>query len=406
MSDIILFDNKVKCCGCAACADVCPRNAIEMKNDEFGFSIPVIDNNKCIHCKKCLSVCQYKIDLERYKPFEVYASATNNMDLLKHTASGGCFSALAKSVVSNGGAVVGCAYDYNKHPISVQHELIDNDVSLQKLMGSKYVQSNTEGIYRKIKKIADTNKTVLFSGTPCQVAACRLALGTQYDNVYYVDIICHGVPSQKMFQDYLLFLENKLKIRIKDITFRDKEKGWGLHGSLVFQKGKSEYKKIFKTGGSSYYSMFLNSHIYRDSCYNCRYACSLRPGDITIGDYWGVEKKHPEYLRKCGGQLDEDKGISCLLINTNKGKELIEKYGSELIMLPSSFENVADNNKQLNSPSKISDIRNDILMLFKDSGYLAVDKWFYKHKGLKSILYKIDFLLPAKKINIKKKNNN
>ena len=267
------------------------------------------------------------------------------------------------------------------------------------IQGSKYVQSDTTGIYRVVKRLADEGRLILFSGTPCQVAACKLYLGKNYSNVYYIDIICHGVPSLKMFQAYVNYLQESNNIDLQKVVFRDKSLGWDLMGSIIYRKNGKTYQKKFKTGGSSYYSLFLKAQTYRDSCYECRFACNLRAGDITIGDYWGIEKTHPEYLKKNGGELDENKGISCLLVNTDKGIELIDNYATNICFFPTLFEEVAKYNKQLVQPCKVGSERQHILNILNEQDYVELEKWFYRNLRLKGYFYKLYNLIPPRKID-------
>ena len=398
MSNTYLNADGMNCCGCSACADICPKNAISIIPDDNGFSVPSIDESLCVDCKMCQKVCQYINPVDLSKPIESYAAACSNSNAIMTSASGGVFYAIAEQVLKQGGAVAGCAYDKRKDKLTVKHILIQDGTELYRLQGSKYVQSDTVGIYKEIKKIADTNRTVLFTGTPCQVAACRKYLGNRYDNVFYIDIICHGVPSLSMFNKYISYQEKKQNIKIDKLIFRDKSKGWDLKGSLLYRKNGQTYSKTFKTGGCSYYALFLQSKTYRDSCYECKYAKQERCSDLTIGDYWGIDSQHPEYLMQNGGTLDKNKGISCILVNSKKGKELLERFGNGLEMLTSTFEKVAKSNTQLREPSKKGAGREEVLNILNTKGYEEVEKWYYDKMGIKKYIYKAYNCLPAKKI--------
>lgn len=399
MQTIHLVTDKSSCCGCGACNDVCPAKAIEMTQDDFGFLFPKINEEKCVHCKRCLSVCQYHAKVERNSPLQSYAAACGDDDVLMHSASGGCFYALADAFLQEGGAVIGCAYENRDGRLMVHHTVAQNAANLRRLQGSKYVQSNTAGIYEQVRTFADRDVPVLFSGTPCQVAACKRFLGKEYNHVLFVDIICHGVPSLKLFQDYVACLEKKRNVRIKEIVFRDKTKGWDLKGSITYEKGNGVYSKSFMTGASSYYSLFLKGQTYRESCYSCPYAGQDRCGDITLGDYWGIEKAHPRYLKANGGRLDEKKGISCLLVNTDRGREFIGKYARNMVLLPSEFERVALYNAQLKHPSQKGESRDAIMGIISTQGYEALEKWYYDQIGMKKYVYKIYDLLPPQRRN-------
>lgn len=398
MNNISINQGADNCCGCAACADICPQKAITMAADENGFTVPVINEELCIECSLCRKVCQYVTPVELSEPLEVYAAVCNDNSALMRSASGGCFYSIADSFLESGGAVAGCAYEESGDGLTVRHIIVSNSSELERLQGSKYVQSDTAGIFIRIKELAETGRPVLFSGTPCQVAACRLALGKKYENVYYIDIVCHGVPSFSMFKGYITYLEKKYGIKIDKYVFRDKSRGWGLRGSLQYRKGNKPYCRSFKTGGSSYYALFLQAQTYRDSCYQCRYAGKDRCGDITLGDYWGIEKVHPEYLKINGGNLDEKQGVSCLLVNSRSGKDLMEKYCGNIKMYQSEFSKAAMHNAQLREPSKEGNRRKDVLRIFAGQGYEGLEKWFYRELGIKGIVYKLYDLLPPEKI--------
>ena len=239
-------------------------------------------------------------------------------------------------------------------------------------------------IFKEVKNALADNKNVLFSGTPCQVAALKSFLGDKhYDNLFTIDIICHGVPSIQMFQDYLTILESSCG-KIYDFKFRDKSGGWGYTGSAHYKDKKGYDKKlVIPFGVSSYVSMFLESDIFRENCYSCKYANANRVGDITIGDYWGIEKEHAESLLDNGGCIDETKGVSCLIVNTQKGKQMLEDNKDNLVLVLSEFVKVQNGNKQLKAPGKKGRDREYILELYKNEGYSAVEKWYRKKKGVK-----------------------
>lgn len=394
--NIVLFREKKDCCGCGACKNICQKNAISMHNDEYGFSYPIIDNEKCINCGMCKKVCAYQNIDETTQPQKAYAAQSKEEKIISSSASGGVFSAIASMILLDNGVVFGCAMENNSDGINPVHIKVESIEDLKKLQGSKYVQSVTGNIYRQVKAELSSNRPVLFSGTPCQVAALKSFLGNKYyDNLFTIDIICHGVPSTEMFKSYIEYYEKKLNGKITEFKFRDKSKGWGLTGGVnyVTNNGKIKTKYIPKNL-SSYTVLFLKSYIYRENCYSCKYASANRPGDITIGDYWGIEKEHPEYLKKNGGCFDEEKGISCLIINNNQGEKLISKYGETLDLKKSEFDNIARWNGQLNSPCEMSDKREEILKLYRSKGYSAVEKWYYMQIGLKKYVYQLYYRLP------------
>ena len=372
METITLFKNKKDCCACGACLNICPKQAIKMQEDENGFLYPIIDNNKCIKCGLCVKTCALQNSKLTNTPLKTYAAQSNNTDL-KKSASGGIFASLAINEIKAGGVVYGAALENVNGKLICRHIAVNNVTDLIKLQGSKYIQSNIGNIYQDVKKNLLEDKTILFTGTPCQVDGLRAYLGKKYENLYCIDIVCHGVPSNKMFQDYIETLEKKYNDKIIDFKFRDKTKGWGLTAKGYTAKG---YTAIISANVSSFYYYFLKSYIYRDSCYSCKYACKNRCGDITIGDYWGIETAHPEVLNN-NTELDYKSGISCLIVNTYQGNKLIEKYKDDLRLIESDFEKSAKENGQLNRFSILNaEKRNEILNLYSKNGYKGVEDSF------------------------------
>lgn len=370
------------CCACGSCVNICPKNAIIMENDVYGNLYPKVNNDNCIDCKLCDKVCPLNNSNYKRKDKSCYAAYINNDELLIKSSSGGIFASIAYDFLSDGGYVCGCASEFVDNEIKVHHIIIDNVDDLYKLQGSKYVQSNLTDVLCNIKDLLKENKKVLFSGTPCQVAGVKSFLRKKYDNLYTIDIICHGAPSFKFFNDYLNYVSNNKKIKINNFKFRNKENGWGLSGYLSGVKLSNNKKAnvVFCNNESSYYYLFQKGYMYRKNCYNCIYACDNRPGDITIGDYWGIEKEHPEI------QFDSKKGISCLIINNDNGEDLLKKYGNNISKILSSFEKIQRNNDQLQHPT-IEPKGNDKLReLYKNYGYVAVEKEFVNIIGKRTLL--------------------
>lgn len=223
---IILFDDKKNCCACGACMNVCPKDAIRMEEDEYGFLYPQIDETKCVQCGACKKVCAYQNEQVKNAPIKCYAAVNKNKSELMKSASGGIFAAMATSVLKEGGVVFGAALDFEDGHAHPHHVAVRELSQLYRLQGSKYVQSAIENTYMEAKKELDSGKKVLFSGTPCQIAGLYGYLRKEYENLCTVDVICHGVPSARMFDD---FLQNETKKRnaksVKNYIFRDKKKG-------------------------------------------------------------------------------------------------------------------------------------------------------------------------------------
>lgn len=392
---IVLFENKKSCCGCGACANICPKAAITMKPDEWGYSYPVVDLNRCVLCGACKKVCSYQNGILLHEPIRAYAAVNKTKNQLKTSASGGVFAAVATYFLESGGVVFGAALDFEGgHPIA--HLIGIDDVSqLWRLQGSKYVQSAVEQTYKQAKQNLDAGKNVLFSGTPCQIAGLYGYLKKEYDNLWTIDVICHGVPNIKFFDDYLS-IEGKKRGGVPiGYSFRDKKRGWGMNARLDLRYLLGKEKSIYIPARlTSYNTLFLDGDIYRENCYVCPYARKERVSDMTIGDFWGIEREHPELLKQ--GDFDEKKGISCVLANTKKGMVLCEKLSDRICLHESLFVKIAKKNGQLNHPSVHSERREMVMEIYEKSGYDGVEKWFHKKYKNQIIMHRIYNTIPRK----------
>lgn len=381
-----LYTSKDSCCGCGLCAVCCPQKAIHMKEDAEGFLYPVIDERKCVDCQLCKKICAYQKPMALCEPQACYGAVTTDKKVLKKSASGGIAAAISRHFVKTQGTVYGCCYLPENQNLTVCHRHADAESELAAFCGSKYVQSDIKDCLQHIKKNVAQGRKVLFVGTPCQVAAVRAMVGEKYaQKLYTIDIVCHGVPSQRMFHDYIDTLKKKYKGNPKDFKFRDKTHGWGLHAKYIYQdlKGK-EKEAAIDTNLSSYYSYFLDSEIYRNSCYSCRFAGKARVGDITIGDYWCFEKEHPEQLTENGGQFDVAEGVSCLLVNTAQGEDLLTDCGQNIRLCSTQFQKIAKWNKQLSRPSREKNgLRTQICSVYEKKGYSGVEKLFRENLGIR-----------------------
>lgn len=388
-----LYNKKCDCAGCSACMNICPQKAIIMKEDENGYIYPKIDETKCINCGLCQKTCAYQNYQIEGNSIKAYASFNTDEKSLKKSSSGGVFASLASDFLKKGGIVYGCAMEHKEELLVPMHIRVDKVEELWKLQGSKYVKSVIDFSYIDVKEQLKNGKKVLFSGTPCQVAALKKYLSisnVNTDNIYYIDLICHGTPSTRFFQDYIRFIENKKKFKILDLKFRNKRYGWGLKGTITYKKPEGRIKeKVFYNRLSSYYNYFLKGKTYRENCYSCKYANIHRNGDITIGDYWGIEIQHPEYLKDNGGKITITKGISCILVNSKKGEKLLEDYGKKLVLLKSSIGKIVEGNQQLTSPCDLDSERNTILKIYREKGYGGVEKYYRKRLGFKRSIYRI-----------------
>lgn len=392
---IVLFEEKKDCCSCGACMNVCPKQAIEMRTDEYGYSYPFINVEKCIKCGACKRVCAFQNGIEIKETVGAYAAATKNQEMLRNSASGGIFSQIAENVLKEGGFVCGASLEIVDDVLTPKHIMIDSREDLKKLQGSKYAQSMTDDIFQKVKAELNNGKKVLFSGTPCQVAGLRAYLNRDYDNLLLVDIICHGSPSTKLFQDYIRNQQKKLNAKVIDYKFRDKKYGQGYVSKITYQLNNGKVKiKTIPGKLTSFVGLFLQKEVFRESCYACKYANLQRVSDITIGDYWGVYQEHGKELK--GSAMSNEKGISCILVNSSKGQKVIETMQDDFELLSSTKEKIALHNEQLNHPCEHTNKRELILKLYKENGYEALEKYYKNSLGYKKYAYWFGAVIPKK----------
>lgn len=299
-----------RCVGCAACVQVCPKSCITMQSDPKGFLHPQIDSAACVDCKACEKVCQVSAPVEKYPlPKKVYAARIKQNDELKSCSSGGIASLLAETVVKDGGIVYGAAFDEN---LQVRHIRVTDAAGLKKLQGSKYVQSDIQTVYSSLRRDLGVGKKVLVIGTPCQIAGVRKIFGEKRD-MLLCDLVCHSVPSPRLFADHIHAIEAGGK-KVKDYRFRDKAFGWSYNlNRIIYQDGSTELHSYWN---QCYKRLFLLNLIQRESCYTCSYTDCRRVGDITLGDYWGVNKVTDRFA--------DDKGVNVVFLNTEKALTAVE----------------------------------------------------------------------------------
>ena len=391
---INLFDKKEDCCGCSACYDICPKNAISMQLDELGFIYPTINNDLCIECGLCKKVCGYT-NPKLNESLDVYAAVNKNITDVLNATSGGIFTAVAKFILSKGGIVYGVSLDYKQDGSFIPHHIEINDIKeLYKLQKSKYVQSNTEDIFKSVKRRLVEGNIVLFSGTPCQISGLKGYLQKDYDNLFVIDLICHGVPSSNMFNEFIAQLEQKYNSKIIEYNFRDKKKGWGSNASFSMEKDGKIKKKYYPSKALSYMNLFYDCAIFRESCYSCPFAKKERIGDITIGDFWGIEKEYPNLIDN--GLFDLQKGVSCILVNTEKGKKIIESISDQLNIVPVDLSKIMKYNHQLSKPASKSDNREFIFDIYINKKYQGIEEWFDKEFKIKKKIYCVYSKIPDK----------
>ena len=305
----IEINDRLDCCGCSACADACPKNCIEMVTDDEGFVYPEVDTSNCVGCSACLKACPVKQFRKSDNKYTAFASINKDENVRKQSTSGGVFTPLAKAVIDNGGVVIGASFDVD---FQVKHICVDSADDLHKFRSSKYVQSDTLGIYRQTEKLLKEGRTVMFSGTPCQVYALKIYLKKNYKNLITVDLFCHGVPSPKVWNKYLEFINPDNK-KIENISFRDKRISWEDY-SLAVKYSDSETATFWKN--DPFARGFGFSVFNRPYCSVCRLKSFPRQSDITLGDLWLVESIFPE--------MNDHRGVSLVMLNTDKGRMLFD----------------------------------------------------------------------------------
>ena len=360
---------KEECCGCGACVNICPTGALSYGRDQYGFTIPQIEESKCIYCEKCIDVCpfiQCKNGEGARIPLRTYAALTKRADEVFRSTSGGIFIVLAKEVILRGGIVVGCTMD---SAFKVKHIIVSTEDDLKSLQKSKYVQSDMGYIYREVKRTLLQKKKVLFSGTPCEVAAIKRFLGNMdTTDLYLVEVVCHGVPSQEFFDDYIKNLHD-VAGGLKKYTFRIKRKAEnGMNWFFSYQRENGESViKNWPEDSFNYY--YMKSYSYRDGCYQCPFARERRQADITLCDYWHWEKYHET-------KFSPNATVSGVLVNTEKGENLFEVLKDHFQMEETKFDDIIRHNGCLQRPSPCPDGRNNVLNTWKIKGYGYLDREF------------------------------
>lgn len=338
-----MVDSKEKkdCCGCRACEQICPKQAIKMVEDEKGFRYPQIDYTLCNKCGLCDEICAFKEDYSGHGDDPaVYAVKNTDQAVRSTSSSGGMFTAISDKILEDGGIIYGAGY---KDRLTVCHKRAATKEQRDEFKGSKYVQSDIGSSFIQVKKDLDNGLEVLFTGTPCQVAGLKSFLRKDYDNLLSVDFVCHGVPSNKLWQDFLDVIEKNTKNKVVHAEFRDKDNGWHRPRTKLHLNERCT-RKI--KGEQSYLQLFYLNCFLMPACYNCKYANFNRVSDITIGDFWGIEKTMPEF--------DDNKGVSLVLVNSEKGQRLFDSIKDGLELRKSSKENCLQS--QLKAPAQKSEM--------------------------------------------------
>lgn len=347
------ISNNTICCGCGACEQICSKHAISMRPNKEGFLYPKLEESLCVDCGLCSKICPELHTADSLNPtgYPLAAQAKANK-VLDNSSSGGIFSVVAEYVLNNGGVVVGAELTEN---MKVRHVIVDNVQELNKLCGSKYAQSNTSNIYKRVKELLQQGRFVFFTGTPCQVSALNLFLRRPFENLLTADLICHGVPSPLMFNMIVEYLEKKYKGKVMDYQFRSKKlTGWSrVSACTMLINGKIKhiyYNEMMR----AFFQAFLDGHVLRMDCYQCPFTRTERAGDFTMADFWSLKSTNPKFPR-------QHRGVSMILVNTEKGQSILEACLDKIYMEPSDLDVIlAGYDYQLKHPTELTSERGAI----------------------------------------------
>lgn len=370
MTEVI---TKEKCCGCSACVHACPQQCISMQEDTQGFLYPVIDLNKCINCRLCQRSCPVQEE-KQSGGTKAYLAYCSEDSIRKKSSSGGIFTLLAEAIWNSGGEVCAAVYDES---FRVEHMVTEDASQIERMQKSKYIQSNLKSCFCEIKSSLDAGKRVLFAGTPCQVAGLKKYLQKDYIGLFCVDIVCHGVPSYKVFQKYIAdtFPERKLS----HVDFRDKTTGWKNYSiTFSFTDGSVE---CMPREQCLYFNGFVQNLFLRPSCYHCAFKGTNYKSDLTLGDFWGMEQIFP--------QKDDDKGAGLVLVHTNRGEQLLSSLKKRMYLEKVDGREYIKWNPSVDIPAPENAKRREFFEQFAYYSFPVL--WDYTHTG--SLLQKMKIKL-------------
>ena len=356
-----------KCTGCMACYNACPFDAIEIGENEKGFYVPKINEEKCRKCNKCVAVCPQNDFVEKHKHKEVYAAWSKDKEIRQQSTSGGLFTEIANKVLENNGVIIGAIFDKD---YKVVHGVIKSKEELNKTRGSKYVQSYIGSSYKIAKEYLENGKLVLFSGVSCQVAGLKKFLGREYENLITTDILCHGVPSPSVFKQYK---EKMGQDEITNIQFRYKKPSWTIFSMKIDYKNGKTYKA--STYKDPFIRAFLEDYITNEVCAECKYTGENRVSDITLADFWG-------YISENYKMRNTEKGISLVMINTEKGKKIFETIKEQVIYREKDIEEAKKGNRCLREPFNKNKQYDEFWSDYLKDGYEKTFATYIKEKKM------------------------
>jgi len=371
---ISVFSNREDCYGCSACQHICPQSAIGMNPDEEGFLYPNINEDLCVDCGRCTEICPvtHKGNYKKNDMPRFYVARHKSQEVLWQSTSGGAFTAISDVILRQNGVIYGADYDEDFH---VLHQRAETPEKRDRMRISKYVQSDMGDTYIQIKADLQEGRMVLFTGTPCQAAGLRGFMGTSplMDRLFICDLICHSIPSPLIWEEYKQLLERENGGKLVSVQFRSKKDGWSRANSnkgFLFTTDKSPeiqeddrfYQLFFKVGA-----------ITRPSCSQCPFTDIHRVSDLTIADYWGIEKYSPEWF--------DPLGVSVIIVNSPKGADLFDQCQQELHSEERPKEESLNEQKRLREPSQIPENRSLFWENYRRSGFgYVIGKKNKKHE--------------------------
>lgn len=361
MIDIV---EKKECCGCHACASVCPKQCISMQADEEGFLYPLVDLNACIHCSRCEKVCPVIHSGESRMPIKVYAAKNKQLEIRLESSSGGVFSLLAEKIIRLGGVVFGAKYDDQWNVVHAWTDTLEGTTAFR---GAKYVQSVIGKSYQEARSFLKQGRWVMFTGTPCQIKGLLNFLGKVYDKLLTVDTICHGVPSPLVWQTYLKSI-NPVGGRIAMVSMRDKTEGWKQYQILIQSDSRLLY--FGKAARNLYIQGYLADLYLRPSCHDCPSKKGRSGSDCTLGDFWGIRRYYPE--------MDDNRGVSLVLVNSFQGMNFFQDL--DVSCKEATYEQGLQENPCMERSVPCPTFRKEFWCCFSEEGMMGVKKYVRKRK--------------------------
>ncbi len=356
---------KELCCGCGACEDICPTEAIHMVRDREGFEYPKVNGSRCVDCGRCKAVCPIQNDIQLPRGERLYLGVQAKREEIRYaSSSGGFFSVLAEYVLRLHGVVYGAGYDGD---MQVVHQEVTELSQLGRIKKTKYVQSRMEGIYRSIEKYLKEKRWVLFCGTPCQTQALQLFLHGSCDKLILADLVCYGAPSPGVWARYVKYLERRHKGKMRDFLFRDKRNRDHGHTCSYVIHDREYVRPMYK---DPYCSLYFGNYILRPSCHHCKFCMVNRSSDFTMGDFWGVERIRAD--------VDDGMGISLVIVHTDKAKKIWEKIKKEADWFACGKQDILQ--PRLRTPTAVAQKRKQFMIAYNILPFSLVMKLVERHR--------------------------